>query len=243
MWPLRLQCSPTPASALTSLCYGTDPAHQYRVLWLSDFYKTQSKHIYSIRQAHNHIGPLGQVQRKVKGRGIFHNPRVPGLTLTAPPGHSRDAATPNTLSLEVKQRAPSCWDRSDHCVWCSLLPKLLDKGNLISVPDAITEKDRKVTVSELQTAHPGLVGIRNNQVRMATLFSHLTSMWAAVRTAGLFLCPAVHGRLKEMPTGQSIRPGTLLPQPFGGHRAPPMGQRPTDLLSELLPVLCELLPS
>lgn len=166
MWPLRLQCSPTPASALTSLCYGTDPAYQYRVLWLSDFYKTQSKHIYSIRQAHNHIGPLGQVQRKVKGRGIFHNPRVPGLTLTAPPGHSRDAATPNTLSLEVKQRAPSCWDRSDHCVWCSLLPKLLDKGNLISVPDAITEKDRKVTVSELQTAHPGLVGIRNNQVRM-----------------------------------------------------------------------------
>lgn len=53
------------------------------------------------------------------------------------------------------------------------MPKLLDKGNLISVPDSITEKDRKVTVSEQQTAHLGLGRIRNHQVRMATLFSHL----------------------------------------------------------------------
>lgn len=52
------------------------------------------------------------------------------------------------------------------------MPKLLNKGNLISVPDAITEKDENVTVPYLQKAHLGLGGIRNNQVRMATLFFH-----------------------------------------------------------------------
>lgn len=50
---------------------------------------------------------------------------------------------PNALSPEDKRRAPSCWGRSAPCVWCSLLPKLLDKGNLISVPDAIAGKRRK----------------------------------------------------------------------------------------------------
>lgn len=97
-----------------------------------------------------------------------------------------------TLSREDKRRAaPSCWDRSDHRVWHSLLPELLDKGDLISVPDAITEKDfGKVTVPVLKKAHPGLGRIRNNQVRTATLF-HCR---AALRTAGLFLCPIFHGR-------------------------------------------------
>lgn len=86
---------------------------------------------------------------------------------TAPPGHSKDAATPITLSREDKQRVPSCWESSGDCVWCSLLPKLLDEGNLISVPDTITEKDGKVTGADLQKAHLGSRGIGNSQVRMA----------------------------------------------------------------------------
>lgn len=77
---------------------------------------------------------------------------------TAPPGHSKDAATLITLSREDKQRVPSCWESSGDCVWRSLLPKLLDEGNLISVPDTITEKDGKVTgptCRRLTWAHEG----------------------------------------------------------------------------------------
>lgn len=103
------------------------------------------------------------------------------------------------------------------------MPKLLDKGNLVSIPDTITEKE-KGTESDIQQDHPGSRGVRSSQVRLPIAFLLLhTPFPSAGSTGGSFLRPALSGR----PQGNA--PGTVGPArdlPVTAHRAL-MDHRPT----------------
>lgn len=55
-----------------------------------------------------------------------------GLLLTTPLRQFRNAATPTSFPVRTREGHHLAGS-----LWGSLLPKLLDKGNLISIPDAI----------------------------------------------------------------------------------------------------------
>lgn len=139
VWPLRLQCSPVAASsALTAPGMGQIQLTHTAFYGFLTFLQDTKQTCLFCRPGPQPRRTFGPSSKENKGQRNFPPSEGPRAHADSSTRAFQGCSYPTLFPREVKRRvAPSCWDRSDHCVWSSLLPKLLDEGNLISVPNAI----------------------------------------------------------------------------------------------------------